>query len=284
MANEAVVQQEKGQTPGSELVAAGATLIRLENTTQMAIAVQRPRDNEAVLAEALRVLELSPILVEKAIYSKPVGKDPDTDEMKHAEGLSIRAAEELRRIYGNNSVGVTVLGEKDDEVLIGAVFVDMEKNTRFAAEKGVSKFFTTKKGQVMAHKPDRLYDVVVPAHSSKLLREVILRSLPAWLKAEFEAKARELAMKGKLPALRKKMLSAFASLTPPVTDAMIMTYLKRDSMDKVTREDVMTMKGIHTAIVEGEISAKETFGIEETAKASGAEEGKLPLNVKGGAA
>ena len=277
-AKEGEVMGKEGVSAG-ELVAAGAALTRLENTTQMTVAVQRPRDNDAVLKEALKVLEMSPILVEKAIYSKPVGKDPDTDEMKHAEGLSIRAAEELRRIYGNNSAGSTVLGEKDDEVIIGAVFVDLEKNTRFAAEKGVSKFFTTKKGQVMQHKPDRLYDVVVPAHASKLLREVILRSLPSWLKMEFEAKARELAMKGRLPAMRKKMVSAFASLTPPVTEAMLLSYLKKEALDKVTREDVMTMKGIHTAINEGEISAKETFP-QPDKQEGGTEEGKLPLNVK----
>ncbi len=162
----------------SEQLARGSTIIRLENTTQMAVAVQRPRDNEAVLKEALAVLDLSPTLVESAIYNKPVGKDPDTGKQKYAEGHSIRAAEELRRIYGNNSAGTAVLEDRADEVIIGAVFVDMEKNTRYAAEKAVSKYYRSKTGQIQRISPDRFYDVTVPANMSKLLREVILRSLP----------------------------------------------------------------------------------------------------------
>jgi hypothetical protein len=259
------------------IVRAGDTLIRLENTTQMTVAVQRPRDNKAVLDEALAVLELSPILVERAIYSKPVGRDED-DKMKHAEGLSIRSAEELRRIYGNNSVGGSVIADRTDDVLIGAVFVDMEKNTRFAVEKAVSKFYKTRKGQVVQHQPDRLMDVVVPAHMSKLLREVILRSLPAWLKAEFEAKARDLATKGKLPTLRKRMIESFAAMPVPVDEAAILRHLGKEKAGEITREDVVTMRGIYTAILEGEMAVETAFPPEPKQETGG----KLPLTPKEG--
>jgi hypothetical protein len=268
-----IVKPESG-TVGEELaqqVAQGNTIIRLENTTQMAVAVQRRRDNKAVLDEALEVLELSPTLVEAAIYSKPVGKDPQTGKQKYAEGLSVRAAEELRRIYGNNSAGTSVLEDRKDEIIIGAVFVDMEKNTRYAAEKAVSKFFK-KSGtnQIVQIPPDRLQDVVVPAHASKLLREVVLRSLPAWLKSEFEAKARDLMLKGNLPKLRAGMVQKFGEMN--VTEEMILKHLGRAALKDVTRDDIVTMRGVYNAIRDGEQTVEDVFG--KAAPAAGQQQEK----------
>ena len=246
------------QSVGEKLIERGNTIIRLENTTQMSVAVQRPRNNEAVLKEALEVLELSPILCGAAIYNKPVGKDPDTGKMRYAEGLSIRAAEELRRIYGNNSAGTAIIEDKGDEIVIGAVFLDMEKNTRYAAEKAVSKFFKARSGQIQQIPPDRLNDVVIPAHASKLLREVILRSLPAWLKSEFEAKARDLGTKGSLPKLRAKMVESFAPLG--VTEKDILKHLGVTAVKDITKEDVALMRGIYNSIRDGDSVAEEHFG------------------------
>lgn len=240
-------------------ITTGNTIVRLENSTQMAVSVQRPRNNKAVLAEALEVLDLSSALVESAIYSKPVGKDKDTGKMKYAEGLSIRAAEELRRIYGNNSAGTTVIRDEGTEIIIGAAFVDFEKNTRFAVEKAVSKLYRSRDGRIQEIPPDRLADVVVPAHASKLLREVILRSIPSWLKAEFESRAREIGTSGSLPALRQRMIEQFSTLG--VTDAQILAHLQKDAVTRITRDDIATMRGVFTALKEGEATTQEVFGL-----------------------
>lgn len=270
-----VVKPGEGGTVGEELaqqVAQGNTIIRLENDTQMAIAVQRPRDNKAILKEALDVLELSPTLVEGAIYSKPVGKDPQTGQQKYAEGLSIRAAEELRRIYGNNSAGTSIIEDRRDDAVIGAAFLDMEKNTRYAEEQAVSKFYKTRQGQIVQHPPDRFNDVVLKANKSKLLREVILRSLPAWLKSEFEAKARDLAMKGNLPSLRSKMIQKFTELN--VTEEMILKHLEKTAVKDIAREDIVTMRGVFNAIRDGEQTAEDVFGKPVVATGTTAEVGK----------
>ena len=264
-----LVKPGEGGTVGEELamqVAQGSTIIRLENETQLAIAVQRPRDNKKVLNEALEVLELSSTLAEAAIYSKPVGRDQQTNQMKYAEGLSIRAAEELRRIYGNNSAGTTIIEDRKDDAVIGAAFLDMEKNTRYAEEQVVSKFFKTKEGHIKQIPPDRFADVVLKAHKSKLLREVILRSLPAWLKGEFEAKARELAMKGSLVTLRTKMVQKFTELN--VTEAMILGHLGKASLNDVSRENIVTMRGVFNAIRDGEQNIEDVFGKQEQSKPS----------------
>lgn len=261
----AIIHNETG-TVAEELatqVAAGSTIVRLENMTQMAVSVQRPRNNKAVLAEAMEVLVLSPALVESAIYSKPVGKDKDTGKMKYAEGLSIRAAEELRRIYGNNSAGTTVIRDEPTEVIIGAAFVDFEKNTRYAAEKAVSKLFRTREGRIQEIPPDRLADVVVPAHASKLLREVILRSIPSWLKAEFERRAREIGQAGSLVGLRQRTLERFSTLG--VTEAQLLAHFGKEAVSKISRDDIATMHGIYTAISEGETTVQEVFGATATA-------------------
>ena len=103
-----VLGPETPQETAMELVSSGAALVKLENTTQMQIAAQRPRNEDRVLSAALAELERYPSMADEAIYSKPVGKDPNTNAMKYVEGLSIRAAESLANRWANSAYACDV--------------------------------------------------------------------------------------------------------------------------------------------------------------------------------
>src|SRR5512139_804877 len=167
-------------TGAREVMEQGGVLMRLENTTQMAIAVQRPRDEATILAAALKTLDIYPSLAEEAIYARPVGKDDEGND-KLAEGLSIRAAEDLANRWGNNAFGAAIGTVTDDHTTIIAEYVDYQTNVRRSVEKFVSKSYKTRKGQIVQYAPDRYADIVVPKNISVALREVILRSLPPGL-------------------------------------------------------------------------------------------------------
>jgi hypothetical protein len=138
-----------------ELVASGGTLVKLENTTQMQIAIQRPRNEDKILVAAKAELDRYPSMADEAIYSKPAGKDKDTGNMKYVEGLSIRAAEALANRWSNSAYGCDIVGEDKEAIYIAAVFMDYENNTRHDISRRISKTYRSVRRSSFPP-PDRL--------------------------------------------------------------------------------------------------------------------------------
>lgn len=237
-----------------KLVAAGNTLVRLENDTQMAVSIQRPRDEMKILASALRELDLYPSMAEEAIYNKPVGKD-DRGAKVYAEGLSIRTAESLANRWSNSAFGADIVSEDDDAATIAAVFLDYENNTRHVMQARVSKFYKSRDGKVVQYTPDR-FDLVLKAAQSKLLREVILRSLPAGLKKEYENKARKLLKADKISSRRTAVCERFIELG--ITIEQLIAYQGKDLKDW-KHDDLTDLLGLFNAIRDGEVTVESVF-------------------------
>lgn len=232
---------------GSELVAQGASLIRLENTTQIQISMQNPRDEAKILGDALKELDLYPSMAEEVLYSKPVGKD-ENNKMKYAEGLSIRTAESLANRWKNSAYGCDIVSEDAEGVILAAVFLDYENNCRHVLQKKVSRYYKSKQGQKVLHPADRFADVVIPANQSKLLREVILRSLPAGLKLEYEAKARTILGSGDAKKRTTKLVAGFIRLG--ISKSKLEELAGK--IDDLSPEEITNLIGVGNAIRDGE--------------------------------
>jgi len=238
-----------------DLVAQGATIIKMENAEQMAIAVQNPRDENRILAECLKEIDTYPSMAGEALYNKPVGRDTDTGKMKYAEGLSIRAAESIGNRWNNSSYGVQIVSEDEDAAIIAAVFLDYEKNTRHISMQRVSKYFKTKNGAIARIAPDR-FDMVIKANGSKILREVILRSLPAGLKKEYELKARLVLKKEPIAKKRDAMKARGEEIG--ITEAQLAEW-KQKAIKDFSNADILEAIGILNAIRDGEITVESIF-------------------------
>ena len=245
---------------GEQLVAQGASLIRLENTTQMQISVQRPRDESKILSAALKELEIYPSMAEEVLYSKPVGKD-ENNKMKYAEGLSIRTAESLANRWTNSAFGCDIVSEDPEGVILAAVFVDYQENTRHVIQKKVSRYYKSKAGAKVMHSPDRFSDVVIPANQSKILREVILRSLPAGLKQEYEDKARAILGSGDAKKRTTKLVAGFMRLGVSKSK---LEELAGKKVEDLTPEEITELIGVGNAIRDGETTADQLI-VEKTA-------------------
>jgi len=146
------------ETDVGALVASGEALVRIENETQMTVAIQRPRNEAAILKAALEELRLYKSCAEQAIYSKPVGRLAKCPEcgaetrykpacpacgahvpVSYARGLSIRAAENLSNRWANSAWAVQQVAEDDQSVTVVAIFMDYEKNIRHAVPKRISR-------------------------------------------------------------------------------------------------------------------------------------------------
>ena len=157
--------------------------MRMENETIMAACAERPRDMVQIKTDLLEQFTLFPESAEMSIYSKPVGKDPQTGKMKFAEGLSIRAAETLAELYGFNRVRCDVTPIDDDHVKVEATFTDFQRGRIWQDAGIVSKIYQTRTRGMQRHNDDRFYNVVVRAEGSKRVREVIMRCISGALKA-----------------------------------------------------------------------------------------------------
>lgn len=246
--------------PQAELLREGAAIVRLENNTQMQIAVQRPRDEAKILSDALKELDLYPSMAEEVMYSKPVGKD-DNGKMKYAEGLSIRTAESLANRWSNSAFGCEIVTEDEQGVILAAVFLDYEANTRHVVQKKVSRYYKAKTGEKRLHPPDRFTDIVIPANQSKLLREVILRSLPAGLKKEYEEKARKILGSGDKMKRSTKLVAGFLRLGVSKSK---LEELAGKKVDDLTPEEITDLIGVGNAIRDGETTIEQLI-VEKTA-------------------
>lgn len=159
--------------------------MRMDNETIMTECRVRPRDLAAIKAELEQQLKAFPGLAEAAIYCKPVGKG------KFAEGLSVRAAEALAEAYGYNRVQSEVTPIDRDTVKVSASFVDYQKGRVWRDSGPLSIWYKSKYEGRKRWDDDRFYNVVAKAEASKRIREVILRSVNAGLKAWFENECRK---------------------------------------------------------------------------------------------
>lgn len=194
-------------------------LLRMENETIMSAAAVRPREPLKIVSQLKELIEAYPAAADEAIYSKPVGKvtrvtcgndrcriqyevnkvDGDTvcptcnsrekDGMrkvqKFAEGLSIRAAESIRSIFGYTRMATTCEILENGDARISGTLVDYSAGNMTSDERIVSRRYKAYGGEIVETPIDRFVNVVIKAEKAKLRRDVILDSTPGIIKAMF---------------------------------------------------------------------------------------------------
>ena len=238
------------------------TQVRMENELMMAQCQARPRSIAQMKDELSQTLEAFPALAEDAIYRKPVGKGDD-GQQKFAEGLSIRSAELLAEIYGYNRVSCTVSQIDEFTVKIEATFVDFQKGRVWQDSGILSKKYKSKTGGVSVTPDDRFYGLICKAEGSRRIREVILRSVSAPLKAWFESKCRDIMDEKLDEDAIKKIIDGFSGFG--VSRQMIESILPRPIDMGLTQADKRHLAQVWTAIKHGETTVKEVFSPDDGA-------------------
>lgn len=233
-------------------------LIRMENETMLAAARAEPRNHETMLAELQHQIDTYPAFVAKAVYSKPVGKDPNTGKMKYARGLSVRAAEAVADVLGYNRVRKDAIPIDDDHVRLECSFVLFATGRVWTEAGPVSKFYTTRNKQRVRYSEDRFWNTVVKAEASKRIRECILRCAPPGLVAELEIAVNEKLREQIDDKAITTIVDSFAKQWE-VTEAMLVTLLGR-APNEWSQRDRITLLGLWNALEDGETTVGEAFG------------------------
>jgi hypothetical protein len=218
---------------------------------QIATANQYPRSVTESLREAESLACFDADTAATMFYALPRGG-------KKIEGPSVRLAEIMAYSWGNLRVDADIVAEDKTTVTAMGTCFDLQKNV--AIRVRVKRRITDKNGKRFN---DDMIGVTQNAAVSIALRNAVFKTIPASLVRRIYFKARRTSLgEGSVVDMRRRCWEAFAELE--VTEAMIFTILKVGGWDDVGVEQLITLRGLKTAIDEGDTTVAQAFAPESS--------------------
>lgn len=224
-----------------------ALLNKGEIDMQIATAHKYPRSIKRFRDEVRQMVTLNEQVAGECVYALP-------RDGKTIEGPSARFAEVVASAWGNSRAGARVVSDAGDFVTAQGVFHDLEKNVAITYE--VQRRITNKNG--VRFKPDMI-GVTANAACSIALRNAILKGVPKAFWADMLDDARRTIM-GDIKTLANRRKEAIATFQRfGVLPAQIFERLEISGEEDITLEHLLTLRGLLTAIKEGDTTPEQAF-------------------------
>lgn len=244
---------EEGRELAAMSVESGtvALLNKSEIDMQIATAHRYPRSVKRFRDECLQMVTLNERIAEGCIYALP-------RDGKTIEGPSARFAEVVASAWGNCRAGSRVVNDQGEFVTAQGVFHDLERNVAITYE--VQRRITDKNGR--RYKPDMI-GVTANAACSVALRNAILKGVPKAFWDDMYQAARSTVM-GDFKTLanrRADALKAFQSFG--ISETQVFAKLEVGGVEDITLEHLVILRGLLTAIREGDTTPEQAFASED---------------------
>lgn len=251
-----------------------ALLNKSEIDMQIATAHRYPRSIAKFRKEAMDMVTISEKVAEECVYALPrkeKNKDTGAWEIKTIEGPSARFAEVICSAWGNSRAGARVVSDVGEFVTAQGVMHDLERNVAITFE--VQRRITNSQGQ--RYKSDMI-GVTANAASSIALRNAILKVIPKAFWADIYEGARQTIM-GTYATLNNRRSDALAAFQKRgVSAAMIFAHFGVEGVEDITLEHLVTLRGLLTAIKEGDTTPEQVFSPEAGSGASAKPKVEMP--------
>ena len=224
-----------------------AVITKAEIDVQIATARQYPRSIKRFRTEMMDMVTLTEKIAEECIYALP-------RDGKTIEGPSARFAEVAASAWGNCRAGARTVSEENDFVVAQGVFHDLERNVAITYE--VKRRIVNKYGKRFGAD---MIGVTANAACSIALRNAILKGIPKAFWSEMYDAARKAAI-GDVKTLankRAEMMLYFQKMG--VTPEMIFAVLSVAGVEDIGMDELVTLKGMATAIKEGDTTVEQAF-------------------------
>ena len=248
-------QYEEGREVAGISVESGtvAVLNRSESEQQVTTAHKFPRSIKRFRQEALQMVTLNESVAESCIYALPRGN-------KTIEGPSARFAEVVASAWGNCRAGARVVSDAGDFITAQGVFYDCERNVGLTYE--VQRRITDSKGK--RYNADMI-GVTGNAASSIALRNAILKGVPKAFWDDMYQAARAVVM-GDFSTLANRRADALKALVAfGVTQEQVFAKLGVEGSADITLDHLVVLRGLITAIKEGDTTPEQAFAPEDGA-------------------
>jgi hypothetical protein len=229
-------------------------LNRSEIDVQISTAKRYPRSIKSFKQQAMEMATLDEDTAASMFYVLPRGG-------KKIEGPSVRMAEVVGSCYGNLRYGARIVSVDDKFVTAQGACHDLEKNIAINYES--KRRITDKNGK---RYNDDMIQTTGNAAASIALREAIFRVVPRSLfKAIYEeAKLTSVGKAATMSEKRHRALDWFKKAG--ATEAQLFAFLGRAGIDEITIDDLITLRGLVTAIKEGEITIEDALAVKAETK------------------
>jgi hypothetical protein len=223
------------------------SITRGEIDVQIATAKRFPRSLKTFKDRALEMATLDQDTAESCIYALP-------RDGKTIEGPSARLAEILASAYGNMRIEGRPVDDDGRFITARGTAFDIQNNVLIAFE--TKRRITGKNGKRFS---DDMIGVTSNAATSIAIRNAVLKVVPkAFWGPVYEA-CRQVAVgdASTLVKRRDAMLTYFLKMGVP--NAKVFALLEVKGAEDITLEHMATLKGLATAIKEGDTTVDEAF-------------------------
>lgn len=241
------INRETGEVITAE-VGAVALLAKAEIDQQISTAKKYPRSIKRFRDEALAMVTLNESVAATCIYALP-------RDGKTIEGPSARFAEVVASAWGNCRAGARVVSDQGDFVTAQGVFHDLERNVAITYE--VQRRITGKNGNRFSAD---MIGVTANAACSVALRNAILKGVPKAFWDDMYQAARATIM-GDFKTLANRRAEAIKLfISYGVTQEQVLEKLEVKGVEDITMEHLVTLRGLITALREGDTTPEQAFG------------------------
>ena len=225
-----------------------AQISQSEIDTQIATAKQYPRNIGAFHDNAIFLVASDPEVAEQCYYTLKRGS-------RQIVGPSARFAEVLAHSYGNCRVGARVIDISDKFVTAEGIFHDLENNAAISIQ--TRRRITDKDGNRFN---EDMIGVTANAACSIALRNAVTKGIPKniWNPIYRHALKSAKTVEGTLESRRLAMVEFFEEKYGVSLDR-VLAVVERKELNQVTEDDLADLKGIATAIKEGDTTPEDAF-------------------------
>jgi hypothetical protein len=240
-----VIERELPMSPAD--AGALAMLNKSEIDMQIATARRYPRSVTKFVGEATSLVSLTEEVAQECIYALP-------RDGKTIEGPSARFAEIVAYSWGNCRSAARVVDEDGEFVTAQGVHWDLEKNTAIGYE--VKRRITNSKGR--RYSADMI-GVTANAACSIALRNAILKGVPKAIWASIYESARKTIMGDFQTLANRRSVSLQNFQKFGVKPEQVFEKLGVRGEEDITLDHIVVLRGLLTALKEGDTTVEEQF-------------------------
>ena len=246
--HEAKPAEEKPQAADAGVLTA---ISRAELDQQITTARAFPRSIKQFVDECMSMATLNERVASQCFYVLPARRGGGGEPI---EGPSARMAEIVASAWGNCRAGAQVVEEGPEFVTARGVFHDLERNVSITMD--VRRRITTKTGQ--RYSADMIA-VTGNAACSIALRNAVFKGIPKAFWEDIYQAARKAAV-GDIKTLAANRAAALGYCAKMgIQKEAVLGALGVPSVEDIGLEHLATLKGLLTAIKEGETTIEQAF-------------------------
>ena len=228
----------------------GAPTSELTVDIQVSTAKQYPRSVPAAIDEARTLALVDEDTAADCFYRIPRAG-------KTIEGPSVRLAEIVAYSWGNLRVDTRVISVDDHWVTAQATGIDLQRNN--AVRMTARRKITDKNGKRFS---TDMIAVTANAACAVAFREAVFHLVPRCYVNSIMEECKSLAL-GKTKSVSVRRTNALKFFqTAGATIEQVLAYLGRDSVSDLTDDDLLELRGVATAIKDGDTTLEEALRIQ----------------------